>query len=70
MTDEELATLIGMRPGEDQDIAIRRYVSETRNAYGFMRSRCDAAKQELKRTRKLLKKALGLRITIENNRPA
>lgn len=60
MTDDELASIIGLRPGEDQDTAIRRYVRETRNAYGALQSRCAAAEQELKRIRKLLKKALAV----------
>ena len=33
MTDDELGTLIGMRPNEDQDIAIRRFVCETEDAW-------------------------------------
>ena len=57
MIDDELANLIGLRPGEDQDAAIRRYVRETRNAYGSLQSRTAAAEQELKRIRKVLKKA-------------
>ena len=59
MTDGELSSLIGMRPGEDQATAIRRYVRETQNNYGAVMSRAEAAEQELKRVRKLLKKALS-----------
>ncbi len=56
MIDDELANLIGLRPGEDQDTAIRRYVRETQNAYGALQSRTDAAEQELKRIRKMLRR--------------
>jgi DnaJ-class molecular chaperone len=60
MTDAELATLIGgMRCDENQDDAIRRYVRETENRYGSKVSELAAADQELKRIRKLLRKALG-----------
>jgi len=59
MTDDELSGLIGMRPGEDQAAAIRRYVRETQHHYVSVVSRAEAAEQELKRVRKLLKKALG-----------
>jgi hypothetical protein len=59
MTDLELSSLIGVRLGETSDAALRRYVRETQNAYGSLLSRCDAAEKELKRIRKLLKKALA-----------
>lgn len=60
MTDEELGELIGgIRIGEDHAAAIRRYVRETQDHYGSVVSRAEVAEQELKRVRKLLKKALG-----------
>ncbi len=57
--DCDLADLIGVRFDEETPAdSIRRYVEETRNAYGSLKSRADAAEQELKRVRKLLKRAL------------
>lgn len=61
MTDEELRSLIGMFPGENQDSAIQRYAYEVENRVGSMLTRAQASEQELKRVRKLLKKALGKR---------
>lgn len=58
--DIDLAGLIGVRPGEDSLAdSLHRYVSETHNAYGSLKSRCDAAEQELRRVRKALRKALS-----------
>jgi 5-bromo-4-chloroindolyl phosphate hydrolysis protein len=61
MTDKELGELIGgIRIGEDQAAAIRRYVHDVEVQYTYMVASLKDAEQKLKRMRKLLNKALGI----------